>query len=100
MSNGYFRENYYFLRFQRGSDFPGGGGQLFPGSGGGVQMLISIETHITCDFPGGSGPPIPLLDLHMRFHNLFFLFQKETLAVASQNILLNKTVHLTNKTNV
>ena len=25
-------------------------------------MLISIETHITCDFPGGggSGPPIPL----------------------------------------
>ena len=26
-------------------------------------MLISIETHITCDFPGGggggSGPPIP-----------------------------------------
>ena len=27
---------------------------------GGVQMLISIETHITCDFPGGgSGPPNP-----------------------------------------
>ena len=21
-------------------------------------MLISIETHITCDFQGGSGPPI------------------------------------------
>ena len=37
--------------------------------GGGVQMPISIETHITitCDFPGGwgSGPPIPLLDPHM-----------------------------------
>ena len=30
----------------------GGGIQLFPG-GGGVQMLISIEAHITCDFPGG-----------------------------------------------
>ena len=30
-------------------------------------MLISIETHITitCDFPGGSGPPIPPLDPHM-----------------------------------
>ena len=29
--------------------------------GGGVQMLISIETHITYDFPGGgSGPPTPL----------------------------------------
>ena len=32
---------------------------------------------------GGGGPHIPPLDLHMRFHNLFFLFQKETLAVAS-----------------
>ena len=31
-------------------------------------MLISIETHITCDFQGGggSGPPIPPLDRHMR----------------------------------
>ena len=36
--------------FSRG----GGGVQLFPEwRGGGVQMLISIETHITCDFPGG-----------------------------------------------
>ena len=24
--------------------------------GGGVQMLISIETHITYDFPGGPDP--------------------------------------------
>ena len=41
------------------------GEQLFPGPGGGVQILISIETHITCDFPGGpdSYPP---LDLHMQ----------------------------------
>ena len=43
--------------------FSGGGGggvQLF--SRGGVQLLISIETHIcTCYFPGGvSGPHIPL----------------------------------------
>ena len=39
----------------------GGGVNFFPG-GGGVQMLISIETHIrTCYFSGGvSGPPIPL----------------------------------------
>ena len=38
--------------------FFGGGGGL------GVQILISIETYITCDFSGGgggeSGPPIPL----------------------------------------
>ena len=40
---------------------------------GGFQMLISIETHLTCDFPGGGGggggggtdPLSPLLDLHM-----------------------------------
>ena len=50
--------------FQRGSNlFQGEGGvQLFQGGGGGggVQMLISIETHIICDFPVGSRPPIPL----------------------------------------
>ena len=27
--------------------------------GGGVQMVISIETHITCDFLGGYGPLSP-----------------------------------------
>ena len=31
----------------------GGGGATF--SREGAQMLISIETHITCDFPGGGG---------------------------------------------
>ena len=34
------------------------GGNFFQG----FQMLISIETHITCDFSGGgSEPPIPSL---------------------------------------
>ena len=27
------------------------------GLGGGVQILISIETYITCDFSGGGGGP-------------------------------------------
>ena len=40
--------------------------QLFPGWGGGVKMLISIETHITCDFPGGVRTPILPLDPHMQ----------------------------------
>ena len=70
---------YIFLRFKRVETFIGGGGggatfyyYFFGGGGvggGGVQILISIETYITCDFSGGgggggggggSGPPIPL----------------------------------------
>ena len=43
--------------------FPGGS-NFFQG-GGGVKMVISIKTHITCHFPGGSGPPFPPLDPHM-----------------------------------
>ena len=38
-------------------------------------MLISTETHITCDFPGGggggSGPPYPPLDPHMLCFQTF-----------------------------
>ena len=39
----------------------GGGGPTFS------RGVGPIETHITitCDFPGGSGPPIPPVDLHM-----------------------------------
>ena len=54
------------LQFYRG----GGGVKHFWESnffqgGGGVQMLISIKTHITCDFPEGSRPPVPPLDPRM-----------------------------------
>ena len=50
--------------FPRGeSNFFGGGGG--GGGEGGVQMLISIENHITCDFPGGGGPD-PLSPLWVR----------------------------------
>ena len=55
----YSKENYNFLRLQRVPvqhfpevfNFFQGGGE----GGGGVQMLISVETYITCDFPGGGG---------------------------------------------
>ena len=53
----YFKENYFFLRSRGGS----ARSRVF-----GVQMLISIETYRICDFPGGSGPLIPPLDLRMR----------------------------------
>ena len=55
-----FEENYHFSRFQRGFNIFQGV-QLFPGGGGGVQLLIPYRNPYTCDFPGGggSGPPAP-----------------------------------------
>ena len=63
-----FKEIYPFLRFQRGSKiFQGGGGvQLFPRGGGAPIAYSHIETHITCDFPGGGGGPDPLSPLWIR----------------------------------
>ena len=63
------RKLYYFTKDPETVHyFPGAGRcPTFSRGGGGVQMLISIETHIrTCYFPGGvSGPPIPPLEPHM-----------------------------------
>ena len=70
----FFATILYFFTVQKGRNiYRGrGGGRNFllfffflggGGLGGGVQILISIETYITCDFSGGgggSGPPIPL----------------------------------------
>ena len=56
------RKLYFALpRIQRGSIIcHGGGGCQTFSRGGGVQMLVSLETHIrTCYFPGG-GCPNPL----------------------------------------
>ena len=53
-----FEENYHFSRLQRGSNiFKGGGGGPTFSRGGGSNCLYPIEANITCDFPGGSGPP-------------------------------------------
>ena len=76
---GFFATILYFFTVQKGRNiYRGGGGGgggggatfyyyvFFLGGGvGGIQILISIETYITCDFSGGgggggSGPPIPL----------------------------------------
>ena len=48
-----FKEIYHFSRFQRGSNISGGGGSNFFQRGS--NCLFPIETHITCDFPGGGG---------------------------------------------
>ena len=66
---GFFATIIYFFTVQKGRNiYRGGGGGgcnflllffffFFGGGGvGGVQILISIETYITCDFSGGGGP--------------------------------------------
>ena len=61
------KKSIIFQGFRGSNIFQGGGGgiQLFPG--GGVQVLISIKTHITCVILQGRGSktPIPPLDPHM-----------------------------------
>ena len=67
---GFFATILYFFTVQKGRNIyrgGGGGGATFyfffffffwgggGGLGGGVQILISIESYITCDFSGGGG---------------------------------------------
>ena len=52
-----FKEIYHFQGSRGGPTFSrGGGGPTFSRGGGGSNCLFSVETHITCDFPGGGGP--------------------------------------------
>ena len=61
----------YFTKDPEGAHYFPGGVHLF--SRGGVQMLISIETHIrTCYFPGGgecTDPLSPSGSAHGQFHH-------------------------------
>ena len=64
----------YFTKDPEGVHyFPGVGGwcQTFSRGGGGVQMLISLETHVrTCYFPGWmSRSPIPSGSAHGQCHH-------------------------------
>ena len=56
-----FKLKIIFQGFRGGLTFSGRGGPTFSR---GVQMLISIETHRTCDFPGGVRTPLSPLWLH------------------------------------
>ena len=55
-----FKENYP-------GGFGGGGGG---GGGVGWDCLFPIETHITCDFPGGL-VPISFISLYLEVHIFF-----------------------------
>ena len=57
-SNGQFQRNRSFFKVPEGVQHFQGGSNFVQG-GGGSNCLFPIETHITCDFPGGSGPPAP-----------------------------------------
>ena len=59
-----FQIKLYFSKDPEGVQHFSGGPTFFR-VGRRVQMLISIEPLITCDFPGGSRFPIPPLDPHM-----------------------------------
>ena len=58
-SNGQFQRNLSFFKVPEGvQHFPGGSN--FSQGGGGSNCLFAIETHITCDFPGGRvRTPVP-----------------------------------------
>ena len=72
-SNGFIAEKTILILYKgfRGGPFPGAGGCPTFSKGVGVQMLISIETHIrTCYFPGGvSRPPIASGSAHGQCHH-------------------------------
>ena len=68
-SNGLIAEKIILILYQgsRGGPlFSRGGGVSNFFQGGGVQMLISLETQVrTCYFPGGVQTPYPPLDPHL-----------------------------------
>ena len=71
-SNGQFQRILSLFKVPEGVQHFPGGVYLFPG---GPNCLFPIETHITCDFPGGggSGPPVPPLDPHLHQTKIFLL---------------------------
>ena len=67
-------ENILFQGSRGDPTFSSGGGSSFF-QGEGVQILISIEPHITCDFlwGGGSRPPIPPMDVHINTETVILI---------------------------
>ena len=73
-----FQRKLLFLKVSEGVQLFQGGGGIFSmeAGGGGVQLVISIETHITCDFPGGGGTPYPTSRSAHAISQLIFLISK------------------------
>ena len=73
----YFKENYFFQRFQKGFHRFPRGLDFFRGVG--VKLLISIETYRTYDFPGGGGQALSHLRIRACTHFLELKFILTTL---------------------
>ena len=90
-SNGFITEKINFSKDPEGSNIFKGI-QHFPG-GGGVQMSISIETHITCDLTGDPPQPPPLpLNPHMTFAARLYTTVRKQLQAWSQNSSVGSTL--------
>ena len=63
-----------FKGFRGGPTFSRGEDNFF--HGGGVQWVISIETHKTCDFPGRGRTPYPPSGSAHAISQLIFLISK------------------------
>ena len=82
-SNGQFQRNLSLFKVPEGVRHFQGGSNFFQG---GSNCLFPIETHITCDFPGGgSGPPVPpsgsaLAPITGKIGDISLLYSFSTLA--------------------
>ena len=57
-SNGQFQRNLSYFKVPEGVQHFPGGVHFLLGRGGRPNCLFPIETHITCDFPGGGLDPL------------------------------------------
>ena len=74
-----------------GPTFSGGGGggvPTFSRGGGGSNCLFPIETHITCDFPGGPDPLSPPLDPHCQPEEIFYFKVSQWVHSSDSGLLL------------
>ena len=68
-----FQGTLLFSKISEGVQLFQGGPTVSRGGGGGVQMLISIETHKLVIFQGGPGPLSPLWIRTCNFTTYFFI---------------------------
>ena len=86
-TNGQFQRNLSFFKVPEGvQHFPGGGGSNF--FQGGSNCLFPIETHITCDFPGGPDLLSPPLDPHCQPEEIFYFKVSQWVHSSDSGLLL------------